>query len=201
MLKDSLISALIAAVGALLIWLFTKSYWCIVPGVLLFVAMYFLLERKRQHEVREKSDEEAKARPGQVLRELQEYVDRLDTYDERVVNEDIRGQILRIQKTLGDILAFLRDHPDKLSRVRGLHSHYLPDLLQALDVYIRAQDYAFFDEQKLVSYLSAMNTAFENLLRQLLQDSITNLESIMSVAMQLLEESGLTQPVAGGQAE
>lgn len=189
MLKNALWSALVAAIGTLIIWFFTHTLWALVPGVLLFLGLYLLLSRKSSQEERERALDAMK--PTQIIDKITAQADVLSGLANDIENPQVKEKIGEIQAVVLDIASFLRDNPDKVYRLKGLQNHYLPDLIKALGAFQTAEKYDFCDSEKLLEYLEALRQALKTLLKQLLQDTLSNMEVTMGVAMRLLEESGL----------
>lgn len=198
MMKNTLWSASIAAAGALTVWLFTGSLWCIAPGAMIFAAMVLLFGKRAEQRAAEDALRQAKADsdPRALAARLAEQIRELARVQSDIRSESIRDALTPTLQTLGNVQDFWADNPDKALPMRQLAAHYLPTLLEAMRHYERAEEYGFSDEGKFAAFVAKMNDGLAEMFRRRFADSQILVDADMEVAMDLLRQSGLTQNAA-----
>lgn len=206
MFKETLLSAALAALGALIVWVFTHNLLAIGVGALLFVVLFLLFERHRQQRlIEEDIQRRLEHRQDAVLiRRLADQIKELKAVQATLNTEDMRSTIAPILQTLYNVQDFLLGNPEKADSFQLMITQYLPILIDGLRHYERAEEYGFASDSKFVDFLSRMNDGLAEMFRQRFTDAQTPIEIDMEVALDLLRKGGLGDSLeqrAGSQAK
>lgn len=164
---------------------------------------YLLAEEKmrRQREAEQKKAAEPPEPDSPLAAAIAEGEKRLEEIrqiNDKIPGEEISRKISHMEIVTEKIFDCVRRHPDKLPEIRKFMSYYLPTTLKLLNTYHE------FDRQpvqgenivqaknEISTALDTINTAFENLLDSLFEDTAFDVATDISVLETMLAQEGLT---------
>lgn len=190
-MKNAVLCAVIAAVGAAAGWLVTRNPWSILIGPILFAALYMVFRKKDAIEMEENAEAQVREGNENLIQALAQQTEALAAGRQRIHDPAIGGKLDAIGETLAHIQAFLSAEPREAGKLRQMIRHYLPDLVEAVHVYGRTEKYGVIDVRQFTQYLDTLSTAFAQMYRRLFEHKELAIEVNMEVAQSLLQGSGI----------
>ena len=145
------------------------------------------------------AQDESRAELDAIIREGEEYINRLSSLNDDIPGEVISNKLDRLEGLLKDIFACLKKHPEQRSRMHEVMNYYLPTVLKLVEAY---KEYDGLNEAgreiidakaQIESSIDAINEALRTILDNLFRDSVWDVTTDAEVLNTMLAQRGLTK--------
>lgn len=134
----------------------------------------------------------------ELIEEGKQYIEHIHLCNDRILNEKISEKLDRLELVITRIFSEAEKDPDVVPELKKMMSYYLPTTKKLLDAYcemdaqpIRGQNIEN-TKKEIEDALDTLNSAFENLLDSLFQETAWDISSDISVLHTMLAQEGLT---------
>lgn len=134
----------------------------------------------------------------ELIEEGKRYIFHIHDCNERIPDETMSAKLDRLELVITRIFREAEKDPEIVSELKKLMSYYLPTTKKLLDAYcemdmqpIRGQNIEN-TKKEIENALDTVNTAFENLLDSLFEETAWDISSDISVLNTMLAQEGLT---------
>lgn len=137
--------------------------------------------------------------PAGVLAECRTFLSDLREQQRLISDASVLEQVQRIEAQTVQIVAWLEKHPGGESQIRRFVSYYMPTTLKLLRTYNEVNPQADSStvaaeiQTDICGILYTVNTAFQSLQDNLLQDTAMDVSAEISALETVLAQEGLTQ--------
>lgn len=156
-------------------------------------------EQRRAEQARQQADAQdpAGAELRATLEQGTQFLKVLGEHAEATANEpELQQELVRMQSQTGEILGWVKEHPNSAGKVRRLVRYYMPTTLKLLKTYddVKRQkgDVAGNIKLEITGILHTVNRAFENLRDDLLSDAALDVSTEISAMQAMLAQDGLS---------
>ena len=138
-----------------------------------------------------------KAPADEILAQGNAFLVRLTQLESSIEEQDVLAQTQELRARTQRILNWLQKHPSCHMQVRRFSTYYLPTVEKLLTTYNEVDAQADHSsvasdiQSNIVEVLHSVNTAFENLEDNLLQDTAMDISSEISALETMLAQDGL----------
>lgn len=134
-----------------------------------------------------------------VLRQGNEYIQKIRECNDAIPGEEISEKICRIEMLVDRIFDRVEQNPKSVSDIRKLMDYYLPTTVKLLDAYAEMDAQPAGGEniqsskREIEATLDTLNVAFEKLLDSMFQEKAWDVSSDISVLNTMLAQEGLKE--------
>lgn len=134
-----------------------------------------------------------------VLRQGNEYIQKIQECNDAIPGEEISEKICRIEMLVDRIFDRVEQNPKSVSDIRKLMDYYLPTTVKLLDAYAEMDAQPAGGEniqsskREIEATLDTLNVAFEKLLDSMFQEKAWDVSSDISVLNTMLAQEGLKE--------
>ena len=131
-----------------------------------------------------------------VLKEGEEHIGHINYCRNQVHNPDMRSKLDRLSQVVSRIFDAVKKDPDKVSDLHRMMNFYLPTTRKLLTAYCELENQPSggtnieSTKKEIESSLDTLNSAFEQLLDDLFQDTAWDISSDISVLNTMLAQDG-----------
>ena len=131
-----------------------------------------------------------------VLKEGEEHIGHINYCRSQVHNPDMRNKLDRLSQVVSRIFDAVKKDPDKVSDLHRMMNFYLPTTRKLLTAYCELENQPSggtnieSTKKEIESSLDTLNSAFEQLLDDLFQDTAWDISSDISVLNTMLAQDG-----------
>ena len=154
-------------------------------------------EKKESPHEEEVSALDTDADAKEVILRGYAYVDALRSYNDKIPNEKMSGELEKLEKTVATIMDEVKKNPEKTGKVRKMMDYYLPTIDGILSRYADYDTGGVYGKnientKKNVSdTMETINKGFEGILNGLYSDDAMDINADLVVLKQMLEGDGL----------
>lgn len=150
-------------------------------------------EENREEDLKEGDPSQA------VIEEGKRCIRILKEANDRMPGEEISRKLDRLETIIARIFEHIESRPDKLPQIRRFNQYYLPTTVKLVQAYEELENQRIEgknitqSKQEILETLDTIQTAFENLLDGLFEDTSMDISTDISVLETMLEQEGLTK--------
>lgn len=162
-------------------------------------ALYRELQRKQEAASRAATaPPEPEAENAPLLQQCEDFLMLLDQHIVATeTEEEIQTQLRHMRSTTQSILDWVRSHPESASKLRKFSSYYMPTTLKLMRSFddVKGQNSKVAEDirRDIGGILTTLNTAFDNLLADLLNDTALDISTEISAMQTMLAQDGLAE--------
>ncbi|MDY3248884.1 MAG: 5-bromo-4-chloroindolyl phosphate hydrolysis family protein [Candidatus Choladocola sp.] len=136
---------------------------------------------------------------AELIREGRNYIRHIHACNERIPEEEMSSKLDRLELVITRIFREAEKDPSVAGELKKMMSYYLPTTRKLLDAYCELNDQPIRGQniestkKEIEDALDTINTAFENLLDSLFQETAWDISSDISVLHTMLAQEGLTE--------
>jgi 5-bromo-4-chloroindolyl phosphate hydrolysis protein len=134
----------------------------------------------------------------EIIEEGEAYIRHIHECNDRIPGEEISEKLNRLELVITRIFRETEKHPEMAQDLKKMMSYYLPMTRKLLDAYCELDQQPVGGQnidstkKEIEDALDTLNTAFENLLDSLFQNTAWDISSDISVLNTMLAQEGLT---------
>lgn len=156
-------------------------------------------QEAKQKELQQKEQSALSPEVQKVLKQGDEYIEKIRACNDAISGEEISEKICRIEMLVDKIFDRVEQNPKCVSDIRKLMDYYLPTTVKLLDAYAQMDAQPAGGEniqsskREIEATLDTLNVAFEKLLDSLFQKTAWDVSSDISVLNTMLAQEGLKE--------
>lgn len=167
--------------------------------------------KEHQKKIREEAEdgtgnfEELSQEVQDILKEGKNFIDHIHQCNDDIEDPAMSEKLDRLERVVSRIFAQVAEKPQSAPDLHKMMSYYLPITRKLVDAYRDMDEQQVEGEnirrtkQEIEDSLDTINTAFENLLDSLFQDTAWDISSDISVLHTMMAQDGLMKGGFGGQ--
>ena len=123
----------------------------------------------------------------------------LDSADDKIRDESVRGNVLRMEEVIRKILEEVQKRPELAPKLAMFMTYYLPTSVKLVKAYADMEnqpvrgDNIVTSQKEIADSLGTINDAYENLLDSFFADTAVDVASDISVMKTMMKQQGLTE--------
>ena len=157
-------------------------------------------EEPKQEKKQEEKKQETTGDPelDKLIQERDRAVSEMRRLNDSIEDETISAQIDHLEEITKKIIAYVVEHPQKLSQIRKFMNYYLPTTLKLLNAYDRMGSAGVSGTNidgtmgKIETMMDTVTKAFDKQLDALFGDEALDISTDITVMENLLAQEGLT---------
>ncbi len=182
---------------------FDENRTCIIASDELYAQYQTLARREAEEKKKRYAREQAESAIDPEIRDMLEsghtFLAELDRADDRIRDENVRGNVLRMEEIIRKILEEVQKRPDLAPKLAMFMTYYLPTSVKLVKAYADMENQPVRGEnivtsqKEIANSLGTINDAYENLLDSFFADTAVDVASDISVMKTMMKQQGLTE--------
>lgn len=182
---------------------FDENRTCIIASDELYAQYQTLARRETEEKKKQYAREQAESAIAPEVRDMLDkghaFLAELDSADDKIRDESVRGNVLRMEEVIRKILEEVQKRPELAPKLAMFMTYYLPTSVKLVKAYADMEnqpvrgDNIVTSQKEIADSLGTINDAYENLLDSFFADTAVDVASDISVMKTMMKQQGLTE--------